>query len=111
MADRRMTSDNASEGVIRMARKVYTSEFKQSAISLVTEQSYKPEEAAKNLGINVHTLKYWLKRHRKSGGVVDPAEQVDLRQRNAELEREVARLRMERDILKKAAAFFAKESS
>jgi transposase len=94
-----------------MARKVYTSEFKQSAVSLVTEQNYKPEEAAKNLGINVHTLKYWIKRGRQRGGVVDPAEQVDLRKRNAELEREVARLRMERDILKKAAAFFAKESS
>ena len=94
-----------------MARKVYTSEFKQSAVSLVTEQNYKPEEAAKNLGINVHTLKYWIKRDRQRGGVVDPAEQVDLRKRNAELEREVTRLRMERDILKKAAAFFAKESS
>jgi transposase len=111
MADRRMTSDNGSEGVIRMARKVYTSEFKQSAVSLVTEQNYKPEEAAKNLGINAGTLKYWIQVHRRGGGVVDPAEQVDLRKRNAELEREVARLRMERDILKKAAAFFAKESS
>src|SRR5438270_12604541 len=105
MADKRVASDNRSEGVIRMARKVYTSEFKQSAVSLVTEQSYKPQEAAKNLGMNVHTLKYWIKRHRQGGGVADPAEQADLRQRNAELEREVTRLRMERDILKKAAAF------
>jgi transposase len=111
MADTRMASDNGSEGVIRMARKVYTLEFKQSAISLVTEQGYKPEEAARNLGINVHTLKYWLKQHRQNGGVVDPVEQVDLRRRNADLEREVTRLRMERDILKKAAAFFARESS
>ena len=110
MADRRMTSDNGSEGVIRMARKVYTSEFKQSAVSLVTEQNYKPQDAAQNMGINLGTLKYWIKLHRR-GGVADPAEQVDLRKRNAELEREVARLRMERDILKKAAAFFAKESS
>lgn len=94
-----------------MARKVYTSEFKQSAVSLVTEQNYKPEEAAKNLGINLGTLKYWIKLHRRGDGMVDPAEQVDLRKRNTELEREVARLRMERDILKKAAAFFAKESS
>jgi transposase len=94
-----------------MARKVYTSEFKQSAVSLVTEQNYKPEVAAKNLGINVGTLRYWINRQRRGGGVVDPVEQVDLRKRNTELEREVARLRMERDILKKAAAFFAKESS
>src|SRR5271170_4786182 len=111
MADKRRTSDNGSEGVIRMARKVYTSEFKQSAVSLVTEQNYKPEVAAKNLGINVGTLRYWINQHRRGGGVVDPAEQADLRKRNVELEREVARLRMERDILKKAATFFAKESS
>jgi len=94
-----------------MARKVYTSEFKQSAVSLVTEQNYKPEEAARNLGINAATLKYWIKLYRRGGGVVDPAEQFDLRKRNTELEREVARLRMERDILKKAATFFARESS
>jgi transposase len=94
-----------------MARKIYTSEFRQSAVSLVTEQNYKPQEAAKNLGINLYTLKDWIKRHRRDGGVVDPAQQADLRKRNAELEHEVARLRMERDILKKAAAFFARESS
>ena len=52
-----------------------------------------------------------MKNFRRSGKVVDPLEQAHLRQRNAELEREVTRLRMERDILKKAAAFFAKESS
>jgi hypothetical protein len=52
-------------------------------------------------GINVGTLRYWINQHRRGGGVVDPAEQADLRKRNADLEREVARLRMERDILKK----------
>jgi len=94
-----------------MARKVYTAEFKKSAIALVTEQNYKPDEAAKNLGVNLGTFKFWLKMYRRNGKVVDPVEQADLRQRNADLEREVTRLRMERDILKKAAAFFAKESS
>jgi len=93
-----------------MARKVYNAEFKKSAISLVTEQSYKPEEAAKNLGVNLGTLKFWLKKYRQGGKVIDPVEQADLRKRNADLEREVTRLRMERDILKKAAAFFAKET-
>lgn len=94
-----------------MARKVYTPEFKKSALSLVTEQNYKPEEAARNLGVNLGTLKFWLKQYRRGGNVIDPVEQADLRKKNAELERENARLRMERDILKKAAAFFAKESS
>jgi transposase len=94
-----------------MGRKVYTAEFKRSAVALVTEQNYKPEAAAKSLGVELGTFKYWLKQARRGGGVVDPVEQADLRKKNAELEREVARLRMERDILKKAAAFFAKESS
>jgi len=94
-----------------MARKVYTAEFKKSAIALVTEQKYKPEEAATNLGVNLGTFKFWLKVYRRNGKVVDPVEQADLRQRNAELERENTRLRMERDILKKAATFFAKEMS
>ncbi len=94
-----------------MARKVYSAEFKKSAVALVSEQNYKPQEAAKNLGINLHTLKSWLKTYRRNGQVVDPVEEADLRKRNSELQREVARLRMERDILKKAAAFFAKESS
>lgn len=94
-----------------MAKKVYTAEFKKSAIALVTEQNYKPDEAAKNLGVNLGTFKFWLKMYRRNGKTIDPVEQADLRQRNADLEREVTRLRMERDILKKAAAFFAKESS
>lgn len=94
-----------------MARKVYNAEFKRSAISLVTEQNYKPEQAAKSLGVHIATLRLWLRKYRVSGKIIDPVEEADLRKRNAELEREVSRLRMERDILKKAAAFFAKETS
>jgi transposase len=94
-----------------MARKVYNAEFKRSAIALVTEQSYKPEQAARSLGVNLATLKVWLRKFRISGKIIDPIDEADYRKRNAELERENARLRMERDILKKAATFFAKEMS
>ena len=94
-----------------MSRKVYNAEFKRSAIALVTEQNYKPQEAARSLGVHLATLKFWLRKYRVSGKIIDPVEEADLRKRNAELERENARLRMERDILKKAAAFFAKETS
>jgi transposase-like protein len=85
-----------------MARKVYNAEFKKSAISLVIEQNYKPEAAARNLGVNLSTLQFRLKKYRQGGKVIDPVEQADLRKRNADLERENTRLRMERDILKKA---------
>jgi len=92
-----------------MARKAYPEQFKQSAVDLVTQQNYKPHDAAKSLGVSLATLKYWLKRYRLRSGVVDAQEEKDLRKRVIELEKENARLRIERDILKKAAAWFAKE--
>ena len=61
------------------------------------------------LGVSLATLKYWLKGYRLRNGVVDAQEEKDLRKRVVELEMENARLRIERDILKKAAAWFAKE--
>ena len=65
--------------------------------------------AAESLGVQLNTLRYWLKEHRKNGGAANVSEEKDLRKRNAELEREIQRLKLEREILKKAAAFFARE--
>jgi len=92
-----------------MARKAYPEQFKQSAVDLVIQQNYKPHEAAKSLGVGLATLKYWLKKYRTRNGVIDAQEEKDLRKRVVELENENARLRIERDILKKAAAWFARE--
>jgi transposase len=64
---------------------------------------------AHSLGIGMSTLDNWLFQHRRSNGLAHTDEQVDLQKRNAELERDVRRLTMERDILKKAAAYFAKD--
>ena len=90
-------------------RKKYTEEFKREAVKLVTEQSYKMSEAARNLGVHVSLLRRWkeqLEAEEKGEGL-----SVDERQELRQLRAEVKRLRMEREILKKAAAFFAKESS
>src|SRR5271167_2590539 len=92
-----------------MVRRQFTAEFRRSAIGLVVDQNYTPSDAAKSLGIGQSTLEYWLKRHRKRNGSVNAAEEKDLRKRVAELEKENQRLKVEREILKKAAAFFAKE--
>ena len=92
-----------------MARRQFTAEFRRSAIGLVVDQNYTPQNAAKSLGIAQTTLDYWLKQHRKRNGSVNAAEEKDLRKRVAELEKENQRLKLEREILKKAAAFFAKE--
>lgn len=93
-----------------MARKVYSKEFRESAVKMVTEQKRTVAEAAKNLGVLDTTLRYWLKTHRRSSGTADAAEDKALRKRVRELEAENQKLRLEREILKKAAAFFAKEN-
>lgn len=92
-------------------RRQYTQEFKDSAVKLVTEQGYKLTEASRSLGINVSVLRRW-KNAAEAGEKIEVAgqPQVDLRVELARLKKENHRLRLEREILKKAAAFFAKES-
>jgi len=91
-----------------MPYRKYTPEFKESAVAMVVNQKCSVAEAAKNLGVKESTLSYWVRQHTKNGSV-SAAEEKDLRKRVAELERENQRLRLEREILKKATAFFAKE--
>jgi transposase len=93
-----------------MKRRRFSIEFKCSAVALVLEQKYTLVEAADNLGIGKNTLYNWLRAHKQRTGHATPADELDLQQRIAALERENRRLTMERDILKKATAYFAKES-
>jgi len=97
----------------RKQRKQYTAEYKREAVGLVMEQGYKISEAARNLGIHGGMLGRWVQRAKQSGhGVI--FDKGPLSPEQAELHRlrsENKRLLMEREILKKAAAFFAKESS
>lgn len=93
-------------------RKQYSKEFKLDAISLVQEQGYSKAEAARSLGINPNVLGRWIKEHEaadgqafRGNGKLTP-EQAELRQ----LREENRRLKMEKDILKKATVFFAKET-
>ena len=94
-----------------MARKKYTSEFKQTAVLLATQAGVSVEKVAGELGIACWTLRRWL----SAQGVartrsVDPSPlEESLQQRVRRLEAELRQVRMERDILKKATAFFAKE--
>jgi len=91
-----------------MARRTFTREFKVSAVQLVNHQGYTVPAAAKSLGIDPNCLRGWLAKFGGEAGsapVGDGAVQAELRR----LRKENARLLMERDILKKAAAFFAKE--
>jgi transposase len=86
--------------------KRYDKGFKVAAVKLVTEKGYGPKEAASSLGVKPSTLQYWLKIYGQKPR--QQAETVEtLRLRNKQLEAENQRLKLEREILKKATAFFA----
>jgi len=93
-------------------RKNYPKEFKLDAISLVLDQGYSRSEAARSLDINANMLCRWIKEHQsedgqafRGNGKLSP-EQAEIRQ----LKEENRRLKMEKEILKKATVFFAKET-
>jgi len=92
-------------------RTTYTQEFKREAVNLILEQGYSIAEASRNLGINYNMLSRWKVEQEKHGEESFPSK-GHMTKEQAELSRlkaENKRLRMERDILKKATAFFAKE--
>jgi transposase len=94
-------------------RKMYTAEFKRDAVSLISDHGYGVSEAARNLGLHVNMLRKWKKKLEQQGenafpgnGRLSPDQEELQRLRQAN-----KRLRMEREILKKAALFFANEAS
>jgi len=93
-----------------MGRRKFSREFKVSAVNLVQQQGYTVAQAATSLGVDPASLRSWLRRFESDQGATQPdsasAVQAELRR----LREENRRLTMERDILKKATAFFAKES-
>lgn len=90
-------------------RKRYTEEFKSEAVKLVTEQGYSFSDASRRLGVHVSQLRRW--RDQLEAGDQGDSLSSDERDELRRLRAENKRLQMEREILKKAAAFFAKESS
>ena len=90
-------------------KKQYTQEFKESTVKLVTEQGYKVAEAARNLGVNANVLGRWKREADEDGGQ-EVNNGKELQAELSRLRKENQRLKLEREILKKAAAFFARES-
>lgn len=90
-----------------MGRRVYSREFKLSAVKLVKEQGYTPVEASKSLGVDTTSIRNWLKKFGSEVGG-GPTGETALRAELRRLREENKRLLMEREILKKATAFFAK---
>ncbi len=96
-----------------MTIKRRTREFKDQACKLVMEQRYSIAHAARELGINENTLRYWLDQRgyrvseNRTAGLAKSDDLEALKLRIADLEAQLRRAEMEKDILKKATAFFA----
>lgn len=94
------------------ARRKFSREFKVEAVKLVLERGVSLAQASRDLDVHVNLLRGWVKAHRADPAHAFPGvgQQKPDDAEVTQLRREVARLKMERDILKKATAYFAKES-
>jgi transposase len=93
----------------KRTRKRYTDEFKAEAVKLVVEEGYSISQAARNLDINTNMLTRW--KHELTGNATRRKQAADDKEEIQLLREEVRRLKLEREILKKATAFFANESN
>jgi transposase len=96
-----------------MARKTYTREFKRQALRMITDQGLSVAEAARRLGVRDNLLRTWRKAAAQPGpdAVPGPGHPGPADDELRRLRAENARLRAERDLLKKAAAYFASPPS
>lgn len=91
--------------------KLYSSEFKESAIKLALEAEKPIAQTANDLGIKKSTLYTWISKYVAPKALTDKSGNNDhIYDENKRLKKELARVTQERDLLKKAAAYFAKET-
>ncbi len=95
----------------KQKRRTFTAEFKQNTVDLIAKKGYSFNAASESLGVDATTLRSW---HRKlatpQAPLADDATLTELKAENSRLRRELQRVEMEREILKKATVYFAKES-
>lgn len=91
-----------------MSSKRYTEQFKVEAVKQVTERGFPVAQVAARLGVTTHSLYAWLKRYGESA--IEHQVQRDQAAEFKRVQAELRRVTEERDILKKAAAYFAKVS-
>jgi len=96
----------------RIPRRRYTAEFRAEAVKLVVDQKVGLTEAARRLDLPAKSLANWVRAARAGKPVQRQGAHLvtDLEAENARLRSENARLKMEREILRKAAAYFAKDA-
>lgn len=91
-----------------MTKGRFAEEFKREAVRQVVERGYTVSDVAKRLGVSVQSLYKWVKAYSPNATDRYEAEIKEVRRENLKLKAELRRAQDERDILKKAAAYFAK---
>lgn len=84
----------------------FTDDFKRDAVAQITERGYPVAEVSKRLGVSPHSLYAWKRKFSKPPATAGVDQAAEIRRLKAEL----ARVTEERDILKKATAYFAKDA-
>jgi transposase len=92
-----------------MAPRIFSEEFKAEAVRAVVESSRMVSTVAKELGIGSETLRTWVNKYRREHAGEEPVLSESERAELARLRKEIREMKMEREFLGKAAAFFAKE--
>ena len=93
-----------------MARERFAEEFKSEAVRQVVERGYTVADVAKRLGVSAQSLYKWVRASSPSDEQKDKVELLEVKRENLRLRAELARAQEERDILKKVAAYFARQS-
>lgn len=90
-------------------RRSFTPEYKEQVARMVVEESRAIPSTAREIGVNEQTLRNWVNAYRAAHADAEPPLTISERARLRELEKEVRELRLEKEFLGKAAAFFASE--
>ena len=90
--------------------KRYAEEFQLQAARLIVDHGYTYRQASEQLGVHGWSIRQWVKKYRQSGQLPPKDQPVAAAEELKAARKEILRLRMENEILKKAAAYFAKES-
>jgi transposase len=92
-----------------MKMKRYSKDFRLQAARLVTEQGYSYEQVAQRLGPSAWSVRQWVMKSCQNGELSSTEKTGSTVEEMQQLRKEIRRLRMENEILKKAAAYFARE--
>ena len=89
-----------------MSKTNFSDDFKQDAVRQITERGYPVSEVSKRLGVSTHSLYAWKRKFSQPSGHAESDQAVEIKR----LKKDLARVTEERDILKKATAYFAKDA-